>query len=262
MLTSMKEMLGCRLQATDDELGRVKDFYFDDRDWKVRYLLADTHRWLPGRRVLISPESLGRPDPSEHVVAVSLTKEQVKNSPEVGRGKAPLVSRKEEMTLSEYYRWPVYWAPVSVPAAGMMPGRIAPQPAGPPDNPAGVPEAANGEPDLRSVDDVTGYDVQATNGEIGHVEDFLFDPDEWAIRYVAVDTRDWLPGRKVLIGLNWIQQIRWDDEVVHVNHTRQQIKDSPRYDPSEPIDREYEEELHEHYDAPRYWRGRTDESQP
>ncbi|MBK9166200.1 MAG: PRC-barrel domain-containing protein [Bryobacterales bacterium] len=111
----------------------------------------------------------------------------------------------------------------------------------------------HGDPHLRSVREVSGYRIRAADGEIGRVADFIVDTDGWAIRYLVVDTRNWLPGRKVLVAPRWVQSIDWGDRLVHVRLHREDIKNSPEFDPNEPVNREYEARLYDYYGRPRYW---------
>jgi len=115
----------------------------------------------------------------------------------------------------------------------------------------GVVEAEG--PRLRSADEVEGYHIAASDGEIGHVETFLIDDAAWAIRYMVVDTRNWLPGRKVLVSPAWIQGISWSQNEVTVDLTREQIKNSPPYHKGQPMNREQESVLFTHYGRPTYW---------
>ena len=66
------------------------------------------------------------------------------------------------------------------------------------------------DPHLRSSAAVTGYHIQATDGDIGHVEDFLLDDRSWTIRFMVVDTTNWWAGEKVLIAPAWIERVDWD----------------------------------------------------
>jgi hypothetical protein len=253
MLRQLSELRGYTLQASDGELGTVKDVFFDDGQWTLRYFVVDTGSWLPGRKVLISPSSVGEPDWENRLLPVLLTTQQIKDAPSISSD-AP-VSRQHESRLAGYYGWPMYWSPVAVPSVGMMPARVVPQ------NPGNISprmeptegEGGTEEPDLRSVEEVTGYHIEADDGEIGHVEEFLADPDGWIIRYMVVDTRNWLPGRKVLLSPDWVQSLVWEDGKVRVGLHRETIQQSPEYDPDKPINREYEKVLYEHYDMPGYW---------
>ena len=190
MLRSIKSLIGDIMHARDGDIGKVHDFFFDDEKWIVRYLVVDTHYWLPGRKVLISPVALGHPDWESMKFPVNLTREQVKNSPDIDTEKP--FSRQQETTLHTHYGWPFYW-----PLGGTFP---VPPPVSPPKGKlAGQAQTEMGDPHLRSTKEVSGYHIAATDGEIGHVDDFISEMDDWVIRYMVVDTKNWLPGRKVLI---------------------------------------------------------------
>ncbi|MFW6154773.1 MAG: PRC-barrel domain-containing protein [Planctomycetota bacterium] len=251
MLRSTEELFKYRLEAIDGDIGTVKDIYFDDHTWTVRYLVADTGTWLPGRKVLISPASVSQPDWEAGALPVSLTVEQIENSPSI-ESERP-VSRQHEAGLATYYGWPAYWTPVGVPAGGMTPAGAAAQPAAP--RPQEPGKAEHEDPHLRSIDEVTHYYIHASDGEIGHIEEFFVDTDAWIIRYIGVDTRNWLPAKKVLISPAWIDRISWTRGEAFVRMSRDAIKRSPEYDPSEPISRQYEQRLHDHYGTPGYWPG-------
>ncbi len=241
MLRSMKSVFGYHIQATDGSIGRVHDFYFDDASWTARYLVADTGKWLPGRRVLLSPAALDEPAWETATLPVRLTRQQIQNSPDVSTDEP--VSRQKEMELSQYYTWPIYWgAPEIGPA--MVPPPVAEHP------PA---EKQHGDPHLRSAREVIGYTVHARDGEIGHVEDFISDDKSWILRYLVTDTGKWVAGKKVLIAPQWVSTIRWEDQAIHVDLDREGVRNSPPYDPHEPVNREHEIRLYDYYGRPRYW---------
>jgi hypothetical protein len=235
--------------AVDARIGSVHDIAFDDRTWTIRYIIADTGKWLPGRLVLLSPASFGEPDWSDHSIAVSLTKQQIENSPSIDADKT--VSRQHETELHKYYGWPAYW---TYPPPGEM--HFVP-PLAPVRENGGEPEDTDTpieqESHLRGVKEVIGYTIEATNGDIGHVEDFILQDDVWMIRYAVVDTRNWLPGQKVLVSPLWITAIRWDERTVHVDLTREAIKSGPEYDPAQPVNRDYEVRLYDFHGRPKYW---------
>lgn len=246
MLQSLGETNGYGLRTVDGELGKIKDFYFDDRGWHIRYLVADTGTWLSGRKVLLAPESLGRPDAEEEVVPVNLTREQIEGAPSI-REDEP-VSEQHERELVAWYGWGPYWGGGPALTGGVVPVPI--QRGGVVE----VPKEPAGDDHLRSCHEVAGYHIAAADGDkVGHVEDFLADTESWAIRYLLVDTRNWLPGRKVLVAPAWAQSVNWEARVLHVRMTGEEIRQSPEYDASSPVDREYEEALHDHYGRPKYW---------
>jgi sporulation protein YlmC with PRC-barrel domain len=252
MLRSVKELRGYKILAADGEIGKVHEFYFDDQTWKIRYLVVETGSWLFERRVLLSPIALGQPHWATQTFPVNLTMMQVKNSPLVDTDKP--VSRQLEAELHQHYGWPYYWAGGGF-ASDIMPA--VPPPAiaeqtNEEENKAGAAlEIA--DPHLRSTREVIGYHIQASNGEIGHVENFVVDDEAWMIRYMVVDTTNWLPGKKLLVAPVWIESIHWAEAKVRVTLTRAKIKKSPEFDPAAPVNREYEEKLYDFYGRPKYW---------
>jgi hypothetical protein len=216
---------------------------------RLRWAVVDTGNWLPGRRVLLPPACLGTAGAAREF-AVGLTRQQVRESPEVAHD-AP-VSRQLEAGVYGHYGWSPYWDFGMVPGAGIA--GPAPLPlADPPRARPGDDDRLSGDPHLRSAREVAGYHVHASDGDIGHVEEFLVNTEEWVLRYVIVDTRNWWPGRKVLVGTRWFHAIDWSERRVSVDLTRAQVKSSPEYDPAAATARGYEEQLHAHYGLPPYW---------
>jgi hypothetical protein len=250
MLTN-KHLKDFVIHATDGELGSVHQLYFDDETWAIRYLIVDTGGWLGGRRVLISPFSIIRTDWDAKRLDVALTKQQVENSPKIDTHRP--VSRQHEAAYLGYYGFPNYWggpflwgtaySPTGVavsatPSAKMLAARI---------------RRESTDSHLRSTEAVTGYHIEAADGEIGHVDGFVVDDEAWAIRYIEVATRNWLPGKKVLVSPAWIERVSWTNSKVYVGLSREAIKDAPEYVESRPINREYENRLYFHYGRPPYW---------
>jgi hypothetical protein len=237
MLRNIKGLWGLKVQASDGEIGKVHDLFFDVEEWTLRYLVVDTGTWLPGRKVLVSPVALGIPDGESRSFLVKLTKNEVEQSPEVDTDKP--VSRQKEAAVLRHFEWPIYWA------------IIAESPQTPSSGPEG--EGSEGDVHLRSTREVCGYRIQASDGEIGHVEDFILEDGSWAVRYMAIDTQNWLPGRKVLISPRWIEKVSWGAGKVFVDLTQEKIKESPEYDPNAPVNREFEVRLYDFYGRPKYW---------
>ena len=247
MLKAASYLKGTSIAATDGEIGSVQDLYFDDRSWTIRYLVVDTGTWLPGRKVLISPMSV-RAGTTSDSVTVGLTKHQVEESPSVD-AELP-VNRQYEEAYSRYYGYPYYWSGPNRWGPSQYPGDVG---TGAGATAADTYSPVGGDPSLRSVRDVTGYYIEATDGDIGHVEDFLIDDRNWAIRYMIVDTRNWWPGKKVVVSPEWIRQVSWHDSKVFVDLTREGVKTAPEYDPDHPMTRDYETKLFRHYARPNYW---------
>lgn len=244
MQYGMSRMIGCTIRATDGNLGIVDEFYFDDKTWMIRYIVVETGNWLSGRKVLISPLVFGKPDLESSTIAVTLTCAQVGNSPDIDTERP--ICRQHEVELNEHYQWP------SPSGYGGSFGNI-PLPLSAREASAEQESSTPGHPDdphLRSTRQVTGYHIHATDGEIGHVEDFILDDDSWTIRFLVVDTGNWLPGKKVLLSPQWIDRVEWADSSVHFDLTRESVKNSPEFDPSKPVNRDYEAYLYDHYERP------------
>lgn len=255
MLRSLKDIKGYRLEATDGEIGHVHDVLFDDRVWLVRYFAVDTRNWLPGRKVVVSPVAFGTPDWASQHMPVQLTRQQIKDSPELDAERP--VSRQMEEQVAEYFAWPTYWANPGASGRAERGRPASPTVAAQPTSTGTATQARStaqpGDPNLRSLQEVTGYHIHATDDEIGHVEDLIADDEDWVIRYLVVDTRNWLPGRKVLVSPDWIENVEWASSQVHVDLPRETIKGAPEFDPGAPINREYELRLYDYYGRPRYW---------
>ena len=245
MLSKAKTLKGYKLDSLDGEIGKVKEFYFDDRHWTIRYLVANTGNWLSGRQVLISPHALVAVNREEQHIAIKLTKKQIQDSPSLDSDKP--VSQHFEEAYYGYYGWPTdgggqyAWgsSPYLVPDCEQWEKSIQ-------------GEKARGF-HLRSTDDVTGHQIQAADGEIGRVADFIIDDETWAIRYLIVDTGNWWLGKKVLVAPQWIERVSWSESKVFVNLSRETIKQSPEYTEESPPTRAYETGLHLHYNRLGYW---------
>jgi hypothetical protein len=245
MLDKVKALNGYKLRGRDGEMGTAEDFYFDDHHWTIRYLIANTGTWLAERQVLISPHALTLVNKKNRFLAVDLTKKQIEGSPSLNSDKP--VSRQYEEDYYGYYGWPTYWnGPFT-----WGPYEYIPRD---PDKKKGTNQG--GKPwdhHLRSISNVTGYDIHASDGEIGHVDDFIIDDESWTIRYLIIDTRNWLPGKKVLISPKWIDNVSWDDSKVFIKLSRDAVKQSPEYTEESLLSRDYEIALHKHYELPGYW---------
>lgn len=252
MLRLLMYMQGYQLRAIDKDLGSVEDFYFDDRMWQLRYLVVDTGNWLPGRQVLIAPEALGRlwwddEHAADKMLPVELTSTEIEQSPGI-ESDLPF-SLQKERELRQFFNWREYWNDsVFIQPAGdsLMgtPGLEGTYPTVPPSTP--MSSKLNGNPHLRSADEVQGYYILAEDGEVGHVNDFICEDRSWEIRYVVVDTRNWLPGKKVLISPKWVDTIDWSRHSVKLNMTKERIEHIPDYTPGKTISPEYESCLYEY----------------
>lgn len=256
MIQSIRDLYGFTLSATDGEIGSVEEFFFDDEKWAIRYMVVDTGGWLTGQRVLISPIAIQTVHWAERKIDVALTREQVEHSPDVEKDRP--VTRQYEVSYLNYYGYPSYWEGSNLWGPAMNPAALtpvfSPMPIAPPQL---VPttHAADEtiDPHLQSTRDVRDYSIATTDGEIGHVIDFLVDDETWALRYLVVDTHNWLPGKHVLIAPAWIKKVSWAEGQVCVDLSREVIKHAPAYTHDQPLSREYETELYTYYHRPPYW---------
>lgn len=250
MRRKVKNLTGFTIGATDGEIGKVTEFYFDDQTWTVRYLIVKTGGWLSGRQVLIAPQAITSPDWSEKTFHVNLTKGQVKASPDIDTSKP--VSRQQELTLYNHYPWGSYWG------GGLWAGGLGTTGMMMPIN-ASIEEAkenqkdnaektSNDDPHLRSTDAITGYNIKASDGTIGDVEDFIINDTTWKIDFIEVDTGNWFPGKKVVLSPGLIKEIKWERAEVLVNATAEQIKASPEYNAEMHLEDEYEAVLKDYYE--------------
>jgi len=247
VLRNATQLEGFVIRATDGELGTVYQLYFDDETWAIRYLTVTTG-WLGGRRVLISPISVIHADWQGRRLDLALTKKQVENSPNIDTDKP--VSRQHEIAYSGYYGYPYYWDGPFLWGPAYYPGGVT---TAPKEAIAARIRGASPDSHLRATKAVTDYRIEATDGEIGHVGGFIVDDEAWAIRYIEVATKNWWPGKKVLVSPAWIERVSWEDSKVYVGLSREAIKNAPEFVDSTPITREYEDRLYSHYGRPPYW---------
>jgi len=253
MLMNSRHLHGLMVEALDGaELGTVDQFYFDDENWAVRYFTVETGGWLGGRRVLISPYSVIHTDWQARRLDLGLTREQIESSPDIDTHQP--VSRQHEAEYLGYYGYPRYWGgpylwgPAFYPAAN--PDALATAHA------EAIADRAPSESidsRLRSAEVVRGYAIDTPDGEIGHLDGYILDDETWAIRYIEVATRNWWPGKKVLVSPAWIERVSWAESRVYVGLSRDAIRNGPEYTESVPISREYENQLYFHYGLPPYW---------
>jgi hypothetical protein len=251
VLTNSKHLNGFTIRATDGEIGTVKRFYFDDQTWAIRYLVVDTGGWLGGRIVLISPLSVLNTDREGRRFDVMLTREQVEHSPNIDTHRP--VSRQHEAAYFGYYGYPYYWDGPNLWGAFVSPAGMQKPAIESAEAAAQSIRRASMDSHLRCTEAINGYQIGAADGEIGHLDGFIVDDESWAIRYIEVATRNWWPGKKVLVSPAWIENVSWNDTKVYVSLNREDIQTAPEYSESMPISREYEDRLFVHYGKPPYW---------
>ena len=238
MLFKARDLCGYKLRGSDGVFGKVEEFYFDDRHWTIRYLVADTGSWLADRQVLISPYVLQSVHPDDRTVTVGQTRQQIADSPLLDSDQP--VSRQFEERYHGHHRLPPYWGgpcawgDAADPVADRAQWRDL------------TPERSF-DHHLRSGDDLIGHNLQAADGEIGHVEDLIIDDVTWAICYLVVATRTWWPGKRVLIAPRWIERVSWPEAKVVVGLSREDVRRSPTYDEGALPSLDYVSALGRHY---------------
>lgn len=223
-LRRVKDLREYTIDAEETDIGRVRGVYFDYVTWTVRYILVATGTILGGREVLLSTAALKKRAWSPLHIRVNLNWKQVENAPGIDLHQP--ISRQGEMEQHDHYGWPHYWE---------------------------ADTAQNSEMHVHSSEEVFGFKVSARDGEIGRVDDFLFDDKSWNIRWVIINTAGWWSDKKVLVSPRWIRKVDWQEHAIDVELSREQIKNSPEWDPEKPVSRKYELELHKHYQLPPYW---------
>lgn len=256
MLANTSIINGYDISASDGHIGFVSDFLFDDVNWHVRWLVVETGQWLSSRRVIVPSSALSALDPKQAECRINLSMQQIKDSPEVDTLRP--VSQQMEASIYGHYGYKPYWNDGSgfggigylggfgfsdgfgneMPPSSEWSGEVATAKA----------KRQNDDVHLRSINEVTGYHIEATDGQIGHIEDFLVEDADWSIRYVVADTRNWWPGKKVLISPRSVKDVDWAVKMVHVDVKRKKIKDAPAYDEFVTIDQEYQSQFLRYYD--------------
>lgn len=252
MFRSLSELFGYQILAKDGEIGKAHDFYFDDVEWIVRYMVVNTGPWILGRKVLIAPPAFNQPAWMSKEFPVDLTRDQIKNSPEVDT--VLPVSKQQEIAIHEYYEWVPYWKytrPVSSTKQTTKPPTLEEVSHPEQDRKDTIDRLAKKTSNLRSTKEVRGYDVVGEDGKLGKVADLIFDDDGWDIVYFLVDTDSLLvESKQTLVAIPWIDEIDFDDQEIEVNIKREMIEDSPPYDPETPINEAYEKVLYDYYGRP------------
>jgi hypothetical protein len=242
MLWNASVINGCAIAANDCRLGTVSDFLFDDASWLVRWLVVETGKWLSGRKVLLPPSVLGHLDPKGHEFSVELTMQQVKDSPDIDTDRP--VSRQMEANIYDHDGWTPYWGKsIFTESYGYVGGAMtasAVLESGRREENFAETQRSDGDPHLRSIEAVTGYHIHASDGEIGHLKDFLVEDADWSIRYLVVDTKNWWPGKKVLISSRSAREIDWTDRLIKLDVDRQRVKGCPAYHETTTVDGAYE----------------------
>ncbi len=235
--------MGYAIQGKDGLKGKVKDFLFDEEGWIVRYLDADFKELKKEERILIPTSSLQETDWQEEIFHTGLNSDEIESSPTL-KEELP-VSRKYEQELNKHYNLDVYW-PFMYHASVGAPVLYPPRPLR---TPSKMVDEEEIDTSLRSFSEVKGYHIRAKDDTLGEVIDLIVDDEDWQIVYMIADTSRWRPwSKQVILSVNWLEKIRYMGREVSVDLTTSQVKDAPEFDPSHPIDMDYEKVLEEYYE--------------
>ncbi len=255
MLQSVSDMENYAIISTTGRVGHVEDFFFDDEQWAIRYLVVDTAPLFFGRKVLISPFSITEVSTESGEAVLNVSKDKIKNSPEIDTARP--ISRQHETQLNDYYSWPSYWQEgglwymANTPHAAVTSMQIEAehQKESPPE---GIPETVS-DPHLRSTREVLTYEILGTDDQIGKANDFVVSEGDWALRYLIVDAGPWLLGKKAIIAVDWIQSVSWKESQITVDVSRGLVSNAPEFTSLGKVDRDYEKTLFSHYNRRGYW---------
>jgi hypothetical protein len=213
VLWKTRNLRGYSIRATDGDIGKVYEFYFDNETWNVDYTVVYIGSWISGRNILISHDFLGQPDSDSQILPVALTKEQVKNAPDVDTEKPVYCQRQGKLPND----WPAYWGGGRLLIAGAF-DEYSYKRARP------SVEGQKANPHLWSTREVIGYRIQAGDGNLGHVSNFIVNDRTWAVCSIVISMRNWLPGKKVVLPAQWVEEIRWSEYRILVSSLRETIR--------------------------------------
>ena len=223
MLRTVKNLIGYRLLARGEEIGKAYDFYIDDRSWRVRYLVAEVGKWPGRRRVLVARAALEKVDSESRVVHLGLTREQVESAPDIDTDKP--VSRQQEMLLNAHYGWPADWAAealvISPPILDMIENR----------------ERTGGDPHLRSFREIRSYGLRYFGQVVAKVRDFVLEDCNWTVRQVVASMGGWLDSRCVAVPTSTVTYVSWSGRTLSTTLPYEALEKLPAFRPDDPATR-------------------------
>lgn len=233
-MLKLNELIGSTIVATDGELGKVKDAIFDDRTWAIRYLVVDAGSWLSSHEVVLAPQSVSRAQPSDDRLTVRLSEEEIRRSR--SRANVDTVSDKEEELRKSYRGYGPDWQGVYPGGWGYYPigGPVAPAPREPASDVSVErkrDELEQREVHLRSFQEVKNYNLCAGDDEFGHVDDLMVDENEWVIRYLDVDTLNYVPSKHVFLRPDDVSDLDWGEQLFRLRLSRDQVLGAPTAPP-------------------------------
>jgi hypothetical protein len=243
MKRSIKELLGYSLHAKDGTKGTVRDFLFDEESWTIRYMRTGIGNMFVDKKVLIPRVFFGKPEQSKREFLIQMTKDEMKRSPKVEEHKP--VSRKFEESLNQFYNIENYWSTSYAPSFG-VPEMVVPQ-----HHLKELPKTIK-EPhvdsSLRSFQEVSGYLIECQDEKHGYMTDFIVEDENWKIVYIIIDIGNLFEtDKRVMLAVNWINEIDYKDQKIAINQTSKVLEKAPPFDPSSPVNSEYEKNIYDYY---------------
>ncbi|EPX77919.1 hypothetical protein [Salipiger mucosus] len=227
MLMSFHDLRSYGIHATDKQTGSINDFYFDDHEWRLRYLVAHTGFFLTGRETLVGAARLGTPDTERMELPINLSAQELRTA-EPGEAHQPANAQRHATHMLPDTG---FWAPYLVATELFYtPSRAQELMAETRDENDTTEAEDYQDMKLRSMVEVIGYKIAEKDGDVGSVCGFLIDPEDWTLQHVVVETGHWLPGRRVAITTRWIEAADWHEQRIHVEVSRQEIEEAPTLD--------------------------------
>ena len=250
MLRSLKDLIGYEVVCPEGLIGRVEDFYFDNREWFIRYLVVNINNLAPGKKVLITPDMfVDRPDWDSRSFGVSISKEAAMKSPDIGSAKP--ITRSMEKQVHDYFSQPYYWTAAAY-TSPPMPGIIGSEET--PLEPEQSPDVLENETHLHSFNDLLHYAVFARDSSAGSLEDLITDDERWFVEDIVATGNGYYRGKKYLAKPEKVERVDHSGKIILLAMTGAQVKESPEYDPDDPVNINMEERRYDYRGKPRDWK--------
>jgi hypothetical protein len=234
------------VELSNEIRGAIFEMFFDDLFWNIQYLLLTSEDLEKDKIAIISHLALGSPDDKSKTIPI----DSKQGSREVKEKSTVLKAKKaaESIDPIQIIELPEKFSTTNSINKKETKDHIITILKN--ENANYLPTANH----LRGHNEVLGYNIKAKDGDlIGHVDNFILECDTWKLRYLIVDTRNWLAeGKKILLSPAWIEKINWSGNLVAVDLNKDSIIKSPTYDPDKPLDNHFEIQLYKYYGRHHY----------
>ena len=229
MLLTIADLKEYELETTDGATGRISDLYVEDGFWFIRYLVVSSGFWLNQQELLLLPDSVTEIVPETRRLHLKLTEQQLRDSPP--RDRHLPISRQYEEQLADHYGWARYWLPATLLGSGHAPTLPANMTAG--EKP--LDSAEDGEPALRSLNELLSYELRASQGEILPLANMVVSTKNWQLRYLLVP-EEGMGDRPV--SLDFVTHCSWEERAIQLSLTPAQLQRQEPYLPGPIIGQE------------------------